>query len=181
MKIVLATPLYPPEVADEASYVKELAKRLLTTNEVTVAAYAHLPEAIPGVSVIAVDKQQQFLLRLASYARTLLRVVREADVLYVVNGASVELPAALVATVTRVPLVLCIADQSAHERTRSNLLLRTIERLVSLQAKRIITDLPLQRPEIMPLLPYPTEAMAAYEASWSAHIRLLTELFHHVA
>src|SRR3989344_9051256 len=39
MKIVLATALYPPDIAPPAPYVKELATRLAANHEVTIVTY----------------------------------------------------------------------------------------------------------------------------------------------
>lgn len=179
MRIVLATPLYPPEIAPPAPYIQELAKRLAKLHEVTIVAYAHLPEAVPSVRVIAVDKRRPLPLRLISYLRALAQATRQADVLYTVNGASVELPAIIVVALTRTPLVFCIADPAAHARTRSNLLLRIIEQSISARAKLVITDVPYPRPEILPLEPFPVEEMAAYEASWDAHLSTIAKILNH--
>ncbi len=176
MRIVLATPLYPPEIAEPAPYVKELAKRLGKLHEVTVVAYARLPEKVPGVRIVEVDKHHSLPVRLFSYFFALRGVARHADIVYAMNGASVELPAAFVATLSRVPLIFCIADPAAHTRAQSRVLLRLIERFVSARAKHVITDLPCPRPEILPLEPYPEKEMTAYEASWTAHLSTIERI-----
>ena len=48
MTLVLASPLYPPDLAEPAPYTKELARRLSTTHTVIVVAYGRLPEKVPG-------------------------------------------------------------------------------------------------------------------------------------
>lgn len=180
MKIVLATPLYPPEIAGPALYVKELAKRLSVNHAVTVVAYAHLPETLPDVTVVTVEKRHPLPLRLVSYLYALIQTARKADIIYAVNGASVELPAMLASIITKASLILCIADTTAHSRAKSEFLLQLIHRFGAARAVRTVTALPMPRPEILPLETYPAEALATYEASWREHIRLLTELFNHV-
>lgn len=78
MKIVLATPLYPPDIAAPALYVKELAKRIATLHDVTIVAYANLPETMPEVRMIAVSKRQPLPLRLLTYFAALIRSVRQS-------------------------------------------------------------------------------------------------------
>lgn len=173
MRIVLATPLYPPEITDAAAYAKELARRLSKDHEVTVVAYAHLPEPIPGVTVVAIEKRRPLLSRLFSFRNALARALQDADVVLAVNGASVELPLLLVSRRQSVPLVFCTADRAAHERAGF------LERFVSSQADRIVSDFPSHRPEILPLAPRPTEELAAYERSWDTHLAELSRLFHH--
>lgn len=181
MKIVLATPLFPPEIAEPAPYVKELAKRLGALHEVTVVAYAWLPEEVHGAHVIGINKRRPLPLRLLAFARTLLRSVRQADVVYAMNGASVELPALLVSYVCRTPFVFALADRAAHERAAQGGALGLLERKAFARAKRLMRDLPPPRPEILPLEPRPTEALAAYDAAWVAHERTLLDTFLHAA
>lgn len=179
MRIVLASPLYPPEIAQPAPYVKELAKRLSKLHEVTIVTYSSMPEKVPNVRILVTNKQYPLMLRLISYFFTLLRAARDADIVYAINGASVELPAAFATFFVRRHIVFCIVDVAAHERTKHSVILRSIERLAYARAKRIITDTPHERPEILPLEPFPTEQMTAYEQSWDAHLRILEETFNY--
>ncbi len=179
MRILLATPLYPPDIAEPAPYVKELAKRLSKEHIVTIVAYGTLPEKIQGVRIIAVNKRRPLLLRLLAYTTALVRASRDADLIYAENGASVELPAGLVALITGRPLVIHIGDKDAHERAARNKLYFFIEKFAILRAQRTIIETPMKRPEILPLEPRPDAALAAYEASWSMHFNSLNTIFAH--
>ena len=178
MRIVLATPLYPPEIAEPGPYIKELAKRLVKLHKVTIVAYARLPEKVPGVHIVAVDKRQPLLRRLISFFFALLHAAREADIIYAMNGASVELPVALLSLFMSRPLIIRIGDTAAHERARSGWL-RSIERSAFARAHRVITDGPAPRPEILPFEAFPAEKLGAYERSWEEHLRMLEDLFTH--
>lgn len=179
MKIVLATPLYPPDIAPPAPYAKELAKRLADRHEVVVVAYGRLPERVEGVRIAAVDKRRPLPLRLVQYFFALRSAAKNADVLYIQNGPSVELPAGLLAYLTGIPLVMHIADLSAHRHAESSFWLSRIERFALRRAQATLTDSPLPRPEILPFEPRPTEALAAYEASWVAHLQKLEDALNH--
>lgn len=179
MKIVLATPLYPPDIAQPAPYSKELARRLAATHEVMVVAYAHIPEETTNVRVEAVNKRTPLFVRLVQYFFVLLHSVKEADVLYVQNGASVELPATLVSLITRTPLLVCLSDAAAHKRAKDTWLLKNIERLTLRRAYAVIKNIPSQRPEIMPFQEEPSEKIAAYEVEWQNHIHDLQLAFTH--
>lgn len=179
MKIVVATPLYPPDIAAPAPYVKELAGRLGGRHAITVVAYTRLPEQVPGVRIISVSKEQPLVLRLLDYTIALARAMRGTDIVYAMNGASVELPIILVSLGMRKPLIIGTADTAAHVRAQKSLVLRLLEQLASWRARTVLTALPKPRPEIMPLEPYPTEAFAAYERSWVEHLAELENAFHH--
>jgi hypothetical protein len=174
MRVVIATPLYPPDIAEPAPYVKELAKRLSKEHEVTVVAYGRLPETVPGVRIVSVRKDRPTLVRLFAYWRALRRAARDADVVYAENGSSVELPVSLVGK----RLILHMGDAAAHEHANKSLIRHVIERIAATHAAHVVRDLPLPRPEVLPLEAFPQEAMDAYEQSWGAHLNILAPLFH---
>lgn len=175
MRVLIVTPLYPPEVADAALYTKELARRLSKDHKITIVTYAHLPEEVYGVSIVTIDKRRPRLARLRAFREAFLRAVKNADIVLAINGASVELPLLLTPIPKSVRLVFCIADAMAHARAG------LIERLAFARADIIVRELPPRRPEILPLEPEPTEALAAYEASWTTHLHTLESLFSHVS
>ncbi len=173
MKIVLATPLYPPDIAEPAPYIKELAKRLSTLHEVTIVTYGRLPEKIPGVSIVAVDKRQPIIPRLRAYWSALRRAAKDAHVVYAENGASVELPVFFISS----HLIFHIGDKKAHGRTKHNLLRYLLEKLVCTRARTVLKGSPLPRPEIIPFEKPP--ALDAYEASWQSHMTQVTDALSH--
>jgi glycosyltransferase involved in cell wall biosynthesis len=116
MKIVLATPLFPPEIGGPATYVKELAERLRDDHEVTVVAYATTSENIPGVRLITVSKRRPLPLRLLKFALVLFDAAKGADVIYAQNAVAAGLPAVLVGRLRRVPVVIKFVGDEAWER-----------------------------------------------------------------
>ncbi|MDP3957995.1 MAG: glycosyltransferase [bacterium] len=179
MKIILATPLYPPDIAEPAPYTKEVATRLGKRHEVTTIAYGRLPEKTPGVKIISVDKRTPLPIRLVVYSFALWRAARRADVIYAQNGPSVELPVGIVARITGVPLIVRVGDELAHQYAQKKTLRRFIERFAFGRAAQFITDTPQVRPEMSPLEPRPDEAFKKYERSWDAHLQVLDDSFRH--
>jgi hypothetical protein len=175
MRILLLSPLYPPDIAPPAPYVKELLKRL--GPEASLLTYGRLPEPVEGVQITAVDKRRSLVPRLFAYTRTLMRRAKNADVLYAQNGASVELPLLLASLVRRTPVVFAISDASAHARAGKSFLLRTLEKYVQARAKITIADFPPKRPIILPLEPRPEKELAEYDAAWNTHVAHLKEIF----
>jgi hypothetical protein len=176
MKIVLATPLYPPDVAWPAPYIKELARRLSPAHSVTVVTYGDMPETVENVRFVAISKRLPRAQRLMLYTLALLKEARIADVIYAENGASVELPLTVASFLSRTPVLLHIGDTRAHERAKKNAALGSIEKAAMQSARKIVADSPLERPEILPFAPYPTNDFAAYEASWQKHLETLEDL-----
>lgn len=181
MNVVIGTALFPPDTEASAHYVKELARRLADTHAVTVIAYGRIPESVPNATVIAVDKRAPLPLRLIRFGIVLWRAVKNADVLIMENGPSVELPASIVTYAVKKPLIIHRGDRAARERAAQYTPLRMIERIAARSATATITDMPLPRPETVPFTPRPEAARAAYEVSWREHITHLTTVLEHAA
>ncbi len=188
MRLLIATPLYPPDIAPLAVYVKELSRRLSKEGvSVTVLAYGHLPEQIPDVEIIPIRKDQPLISRLLAFANALRKATRNADILLLPNGASVELPAFIISLFTRTPIIFAVTDHVALTGATRRTVLRRIFCRIYARAKEIIHDVdmtlpctdskksillptPLPRPEILPFTQFPTDAFTRYEDSWKTHI-----------
>lgn len=173
----MATPLYPPDVAWPAPYTKELARRLSPAHQVTVVSYGEIPEKIEGVRLICVSKRIPRAWRLMRYTAALLRAARGADLIYAENGASVELPVTLVSFLSRTPILMHLGDQRAHKKAAGSIALSNIEKAALSSAKKVVTDSPLERPEILPFKEHPINEFASFEASWQKHLEMLEDLF----
>lgn len=165
MKIVIATPLFPPDTAPSARYAKELAARLAKSHEVTVVAYARHPERTPGVRIESVDKGLFLPFRLASFFFALFRATTGADLLIVENGPSAELPALGVILFRKIRVLYSASDADA--RRHAGFFSRSLSR----RAEKVHESFPPARPEILPFSPYPEDAMRSYEERWSLHLR----------
>jgi glycosyltransferase involved in cell wall biosynthesis len=116
MKIVIATPLYPPEIETLASYVKELATRLKEYHEITIVAYASTAEEIPGVKLITISKRQPLLIRLFMYTFVLLKASKHADIIYAQNSATSGFASVIVQKLRKIPVVINFAEHEAWKR-----------------------------------------------------------------
>ncbi len=116
MKIVIATPLYPPEIETLADYVKQVAIRLKQKHEITVIAYASTAEKIPGVKLITISKRQPLLMRFLRYLLALIKASKHADIIYVQNSVTAGLPAIIIKYFRRIPVVLNFAENEAWKR-----------------------------------------------------------------
>jgi len=116
MKIIIATPLYPPEIETLASYVKELATRLKEYHEITIVAYASTAEQISGVKLITVSKHLPLLIRLFMYTLVLLKASKHADIIYAQNTATSGFASVIVQKLRKIPVVINFAEHEAWKR-----------------------------------------------------------------
>lgn len=105
MKIVIATPLYPPEIGGPATDAASLVAYVRTQGiESTICPFSrvrHLPKVI-----------RHFV-----YGLHLARAMRGADCVVAFDTVSVGLPAALAARLMRVPLIVRVPGDYAWEQS----------------------------------------------------------------
>lgn len=176
MKLLILSPLYPPDSDPTARYTKELATRLSEEHSVSILTYGYLPEKIENVYITAVDKRQPLIVCLAQFSSLLFKLDTDVDCIITENGPSVELPLFILSCVRNTPYILHRGDSGALRATRKSLLRRLLHTLVTKRARNVINASPQERPEILPLEPFPTEEIAAFEKSWEKH---LAELLRH--
>ena len=106
MKIVVATPLYPPEIGGPSTYAKLLAEGLPARGvEVTLVKFGavrHLPK----------------LVRHLAYFARVRRALKRADLVLALDPVSVGLPACLAARSLQKPLVVKVVGDYAWEQGR---------------------------------------------------------------
>jgi len=121
MKILIATPVYPPEIGGPATYTKEIANLLKKDHEVSILAYtAKNPEHIEGVELVFVDKLKLLPYRLLRFFMAAYRLAKEADVIYVQNAVAAGLPAVLAGKLRGKPVVLKFVGDESWERATAS-------------------------------------------------------------
>jgi glycosyltransferase involved in cell wall biosynthesis len=173
MRILIVTPLFPPDTAPSAKYTKELATRLRKDHEVVVLLYGHTPETIDGVRLITVDKRRPSILRAFSFMHQLQTQAWLADIIIIQNGPSVELPSYFTLEYTKTPIIFMKSDPGAMERLKEKPTYHTLHQRLTRRANAVFAEgkhWPLLRPLIHPLQPYPEKALGNYERSWQKHL-----------
>ena len=109
MKLVIATPLYPPDIGGPATYAKiledELSKQHIAVEVVSFHTVRHLPK---GLSHLA-------------YIVKLFRAAHGADVILALDPVSVGFPAALVSIMRNKKFVVKIVGDYAWEQGRQRI------------------------------------------------------------
>ena len=104
MRLVIATPLYPPEIGGPATYAKllyeELPGKNIAVEVITFADVRHYPKIV----------------RHYVYYRRVLKAARSADIVLALDPVSVGLPAMCAAQKARKPLVVKIVGDYAWEQ-----------------------------------------------------------------
>jgi glycosyltransferase involved in cell wall biosynthesis len=116
MHILIVTPLYPPDIGRLSVYVKEVASRLSKEHSVQIATYGRFPESVPGVDIVCTDKSWRVIIRTLLFTIRLWKAARNANLLYVSDGASVGLPAVLVSRLRKIPMTRFVIEDEARER-----------------------------------------------------------------
>jgi hypothetical protein len=177
MKILILSPLFPPDTAFSAVYTKELTRRLGAENEVTTILFGRLPESVSGVTLQSIDKLSTPLVRTWRLLRILPKLIKTHDVLLIQNGPSVELACALVLQFTKRKTILMESDRLALVRTKKNTLLNTLHRQLMKQVDAVYTEQepwPIEKPLIHPLKILSDIELTSWEKSWHTHLAALS-------
>jgi glycosyltransferase involved in cell wall biosynthesis len=118
MKIVIAASLYPPEIDATAIYAKDLAEHLSTSHQVTVLTYAGLVTKPAKFNLLVVNKHQPLFFRLITYTYKLFFLAKKSDVIYVQNSVAAILPAILVKSILKTPVVINYSEDEAYKRAK---------------------------------------------------------------
>ena len=106
MRLVIATPLYPPDLGGPATYTtfleRELPSRGITVDVVSFAEVRHLPK----------------LIRHYFYYRKVVKALRRSDAVLALDPVSVGLPAMKAAEALKKPLLLKVVGDYAWEQGR---------------------------------------------------------------
>lgn len=116
MKIIIATPIYPPEIGGPATYTKELVKRLHKQHDLTVVALTNNQNELPGSTLLPVDKQKKLPIRLWLFFKAVYRAAKDADVMYVQNAMAAGLPTVIAGKLRGKPVILKFVGDEAWER-----------------------------------------------------------------
>lgn len=173
MRIVVATPLYPPDPSPTAAYAKELARRLAGSHTVTVLAYTHLPESLRDVAVSEVPKNKSTIVRIALFLRELLAYDKQTDLVLAINGPSVDVPLFFYSILTGRPYVRLVQDTAAREKEAPSALRSVVGRVLDSKAQAVYTDFPEMRPEIHSVNQDEDKKLEHHEARWKAHLASL--------
>jgi len=178
MKLVVASALFPPDVAPPAPFLKTLVTRLAPSHEVTAVVYGKLPEEVPGVTFVPIDKEVGRFKRLVEFTRALVRAARDADIVFAENGPSTELPVILTSLLTRTPVLLHRGDTLAI--SVAGPFARVLQWVAEHRSKHVFTESPKERPEILPFAERPEQALKDYDASWNTFMQNLEQTLSHV-
>jgi glycosyltransferase involved in cell wall biosynthesis len=116
VKIIIATSLYPPEIDRVAFYCKNLAERLSQKDQVTVLTYAGPVEKPSKFDLGIVNKHWPLLFRLLAYTYKLYFLAKKADIIYAQNSVAVTLPAIIVKSLLKIPVVINFSEDEAYKR-----------------------------------------------------------------
>jgi len=116
MNIVIATPIYIPEIGGPATYTKELIEQLGTDHTITVVAYTEETRHPAGATLVPISKQAILPIRLWRFYQAVHQAAKQADVLYVQNAMAAGLPTVIAGKLSGTPVVLKFVGDESWER-----------------------------------------------------------------
>ncbi len=181
MKILIVTPLFPPDTGAPAPYTKQLLKHLNEAGySITLITYGKLPESASYQKVIVINKRwPKWFLLLVGICCT-LKEIRNHELIIVNNGPLSELPVLFASLFISKPIILCLSDPVAKQRTKHgfyhlihNLLTRLVKKTIDLPPEETYL-----KPEKLPFTDKTDWQKTIKKQSlwWQEHIRNLTDV-----
>jgi hypothetical protein len=178
MRILILSPLFPPDPGDQAVYVKELAEHL-SEKDTSLLIYGYLPEKLEGtVAITAVDKRRPLLWRLTTYTILLYKKAKEVDLIIINNAPSTEVPALLVSFFYSKKMLLCESDPLAAVAAKSGfykaihtLMVRRCHKIITLPEKSVY-----EKQELLPFSTLDPDQTNKRAAWWTTHLNEITSL-----
>ena len=123
MKILISTPIFPPEIGGPATYTVEVARRLQERgHKIRIVAFTDERPQVENLEVIPVRIRYPILgtlLRQIKLFATLLSAAKGMDLIYVQDPVVVGVASLLVGKLVRKPLVLKFVGDSIWENEYS--------------------------------------------------------------
>lgn len=120
MKILISTPLFPPEISYPAAFSKNFAKHLASCGyDVVVATFSDFPEQIEGLKVVHVKKSHNLFLRLIKFYYVMVRSVRGVDLVILKQAGFSSFLTLLAAKLFRVKVILQLKEDEVGVRIRN--------------------------------------------------------------
>lgn len=113
MKIILATPIYPPAIGGPAEYARELPRRLTLAHTVTTIAYT---DNAPDNTVVSISPRIPLPFRLFLFFYHVWKESHNADIIYAQNAVAAGLPAVLAGMLRKKPVIIKFVGDEAWER-----------------------------------------------------------------
>lgn len=118
--ILLASPIYLPDIGGPATYTKELAHHLEGSQKysLTILTYANRQTAplLPGTKLYVVNKDLPLPIRLCLFTAKLIFLSFRSDLIYVQNAVAAGLPTFITSKLTGISYVLKFVGDEAWER-----------------------------------------------------------------
>lgn len=114
MRILITTPIWPPEIGGPATYIKELVARLPKTYQPTILAFADNPE-IPEGPFQTVSKKNPAIIRQIIFIKKILGLGKNMDLIYAQNAMAAGVPSVIAAKLLKKPLILKFVGDNAWE------------------------------------------------------------------
>lgn len=128
MKILITSPICPPEIGGPATYVSELGKRLSESHGITVITFTQKPKRIKKCKIVSIPHHKHFLgilFRQLKLAAAIYKYAVSADIIYaqgpVVVGFTSIIIGKLIGKPTIIKFVGDIAWEEAERKGETNL------------------------------------------------------------
>ncbi len=117
MKILISTPLFPPENHYPANFSKDFAAHLQKMgHDIVVTTFSNFPEKVEYVKIVHVRKDKNIFLRMVLFFYQMIKHVGKQEVVVLKQAGFSSFLTVLVAKVFRIKVILKMKEDEAEVR-----------------------------------------------------------------
>lgn len=121
MKILIVSPIFPPEIGGPATYVTELASRLKKGHQITIITFcSKVPQTISGCRLIYIPTQASAFGRQYRLFKSILMESFRHQLIYSQGSFVVGLASCLASKLSRKPLIIKFVGDEIWETARNH-------------------------------------------------------------
>ncbi len=120
MKILISTPLFPPEISYPAQFSKSFAKHLANCGyDVVVATFSDFPEKIENVEIVHVKKSDNLIWRLIKFYFLMIKEIKKQDLVILKQAGISTFLTLLVCKFYKVKTILKLREDEVSTRIKN--------------------------------------------------------------
>ena len=117
MKILIATPLFSPEIPEPAQYVNKISYSLEKENAIHIISYGKKGSQINNNAITVIPKDKAVLVRMFLFFWAVLNQAKHYDIIFIQDAVAVGLPTILAAKISRTKTVVRLIEDEPWKRS----------------------------------------------------------------
>ncbi len=118
MKVLISTPLFPPEAHYPAKFSKSLAENISQYHEVSLLVFGDSPEQISSVNIVSISKKKNFLKKIFLFLQKSYKPISNSDIIILNQAGLFSFLTFILAKMKNKKIITKIKEDEVEERKK---------------------------------------------------------------